>query len=512
VTSLPLLLLLAAGDAAASPGYDALVELGVAQGRDGRLDEAQRTLDRAVALDPRAAAAWRERGGLHFLRREYAEAARDFRRAWRLERDAYSTRMLGNALHLLGRHEDALEAWNRAGMPSVREIHIQGLEELPPSMVRRELRVSEGDLLTARGMRETRLRLDETDAFSRFSFRPALQEGGSADLEIVAGERRGFGPRAAFLVTTGGYALASKVRLRYDNLWPGVTPAVEYKWESTQPRLRGFLNWARPLGLDLNLRLEGVVFTRPSYDLDGPLRMDAHGIDLAVRRVLGPATVAELGFRTRTRDFTEPRPDAQDGRWTGLEGALEHGLLGGRHQVDALARGFHTAGALGSDLSYGTVQAAVRYRGLVAGDDGTVMPGSMVACRVLGGWGTSGTPLDAMFAPGAGSEMDYPLRGHRQKIDGVLGAEPIGRRLALVNVEWRQRLFRVTRWSASLGAVAFYDGGRIEGTTQGIDQTIHDVGLGVRLRIGAAMLRADYGASLTGDGKNALTFGFGQVF
>ncbi len=512
MTYLPLLLLMAGGDPGAALDYQGLVALGVAQGREGNLDEARRTLDRAVALDPRAPAAWRERGGLHFLRREYADAARDFRQALRLEPDAYSARMLGNALHLAGRYEDALEAWNRAGIPLVRDIRIEGLDALPEGMVRRELAVSEGGLLTARQLRESKLRLQETEAFDSFSFRPVPHDGEKTDIEIVARERHGFGGRAEFLVTSGGHALASKVRLRYHNVWPGFTPGVEYKWEKTQPRLRGTLHWGRPFGLGVNLRVEGVVFTRPSYDLDGPLRMDAHGVDLAVRRVLGPATVGELGFRTRTRDFTRQRSDAQDGRWTGLEGALEHGLLGGRHQVDAMARAFHTAGALGSDLSYGATVAALRYRGMMAGEDRTVMPGSVLACRVLGGWGSSDAPLDAMFAPGAASEMDYPLRGHRGKLDGVLGVAPIGRRLGLVNVEWRQRLFHMRRWSASLGAVAFYDGARVADTAQGGDQTIHDVGFGLRLRLGSAILRGDYGTSLIGDGKNALTFGFGQVF
>ena len=49
-------------------------------------------------------------------------------------------------------------------------------------------------------------------------------------------------------------------------------------------------------------------------------------------------------------------------------------------------------------------------------------------------------------------------------------------------------------------------------TAQGGDQTLHDVGIGLRLGLrGKLLLRGDWGHGLT-DGKNALTAGIGQVF
>ena len=115
-----------------------------------------------------------------------------------------------------------------------------------------------------------------------------------------------------------------------------------------------------------------------------------------------------------------------------------------------------------------------------------------------------------MFAPGAASEMELPLRAHRQKNGGVLGGAPIARSLALANFEWRQRLLR--RKAFQVGYVLFYDGGVMGRTAQGGDETLHDVGIGLRLGLrGKLLLRGDWGYGLT-DGKNALTAGIGQVF
>ena len=49
-------------------------------------------------------------------------------------------------------------------------------------------------------------------------------------------------------------------------------------------------------------------------------------------------------------------------------------------------------------------------------------------------------------------------------------------------------------------------------TARGGDETLHDVGVGLRLGMrGSLLLRADYGWGLT-DGKSALTGGIGHVF
>jgi hypothetical protein len=136
----------------------------------------------------------------------------------------------------------------------------------------------------------------------------------------------------------------------------------------------------------------------------------------------------------------------------------------------------------------------------------------VLATQVQWGIGGTGMPLDDMFAPGTASEADMPLRAHRQKHSGVLGETPIGRNALVANVEWRQRL--INHRLGQFGVVLFYDGARVADTAQGPKVSlIHDAGVGLRLTLkGSPVLRLDYGWSLTGDGKNALTAGVGHTF
>jgi hemolysin activation/secretion protein len=108
--------------------------------------------------------------------------------------------------------------------------------------------------------------------------------------------------------------------------------------------------------------------------------------------------------------------------------------------------------------------------------------------------------------------MELPLRAHHQDRDGILGAAPLGRRLTLVNTEWRRRLVR-RAWVQG-GVVLFYDAGWVSGGPNQSDQdhSLHDVGMGIRLGfVGSSILRFDFGHSLS-DGKNAFSFGLNQIF
>jgi hypothetical protein len=228
---------------------------------------------------------------------------------------------------------------------------------------------------------------------------------------------------------------------------------------------------------------------------------------------LDARTVAQVGLRARDRTFTPARFDGPDGAINGFDAGIERRWMDGRRQrLQSALYFFQAAEALGSDFVYPRGLAILRYYGTVAGDDHGEMPGSVFATQLQWGVGGTGMPLDDMFSPGTASEADMPLRAHRQKRSGVLGYTPIGRNVVLANVEWRQRL--VNHRFGQAGVVLFYDGARVGDTAQGPRQaTIHDAGIGLRLRVrGAPILRIDYGWSLTGDGKTALTAGVGHVF
>jgi tetratricopeptide repeat protein/surface antigen-like variable number repeat protein len=495
--------------------YDALVAQGISLGREGRLEEAARAFDAAIATDPSRPEGRVERGGLLFLEKRYDEAARDLREALRLREDAYTRDLLGSSLHLAGRSDEALAVWNVQDRPVVGEVEISGLVHTLDPVARREVAVAPGQVLTLASVRETRLRLTEAGIFDRVTVRPVPRGDGKADVEVALLERYGFFRNPVDLALNAGTNLLfERVRPRFWNIGGrGISVGGQYRWEANRPDLSLQIDWARPVGLGANLRLSAFR-GRQLYDLDdGPLQRRSRGLDAGLRRVLGSRTVAQLVFRTRDREFSRPDPDAPPGNIIGFEAGLERQVLDTRrHHIDASVRLFGSGHALGSDLTFARAAAWASYRLYLSAPEGVLIEPSVLAAQVHWGRGGSGMPIDEMFAPGASPEMELPLRAHHQDRDGALGATPLGRRLTLVNTEWRRRVLRSTWFQA--GIVLFYDGAWISASPDSSDQdhSLHDVGMGIRLGfVGSSTLRFDFGHGLS-DGNNAFSFGLNQTF
>jgi predicted double-glycine peptidase len=505
-------LLVARDRAVAAPAtYEELVARGVAAGRSGSHAEAEDALQRAIAAAPSRPEARVELAGLRFLEKKYEDAAAGFASALIYQPDPYAREMLAASLHLAGHTEDALKEWNRLGQPRLDQVEIKGLVHTHDRVARRELSVFPEGVLDLGAYRESRLRLEELGIFKRIELRPLPKQRGHVDLEVDLAERHGFGDLVEVGTRSAVFAIRKKVVLRYFNLaGEGINLGLDYKWQKTQPHLKGSVEWPRPFGLPANLRVEALR-ARPSYDLGGPFTLRTRGGDVSLRRVVGPGTVAEAGWRVRDRTFSLARPDAPDGRISGYQLGLDHRFVDRRrNRFDMSARFFQALSSLGSDLSYPLGQVALRYHGFLSLPDGKPIARSALAAQLILGRGGRRTPLDEMFTPGASSEMDYPLRGHYMRRRGILGGTAIGKDLDLLNVELRRRLADAARFQ--LGAVAFYDGARLPATAQGGSRRMHDLGLGLRLASRGLLLRLDYGRSVSGDGKNAWTGGLGQAF
>lgn len=493
--------------------YDELFAAGVAAARAGRTEEARVALDRALALDPARPEAWVERAGVDFLERRYREAADGLARALARRDDPYARDLRATALELQGRTGEALAEWNRLGRPVLGAVTITGLARTRDRVARREVAAGEGALLRADAFRETRLRLREVGVFPRVRLRVVPRESGRVDLAVALAERHGLGPWRAVAARGAADLFREQVRLEYANLaGAGIVVVAAYKWERTQPRVAGALAWPRPLGLPVKLLVSGLR-ARPTYRFDGEglMTMRTRGADVALRRVVGSRTVVEAGWRLRNRTFDVERPDAPPGRISAATAEADHAILDGpRDRLDVRVAAEAAGAALGSRVPYALGTVAVRYTRASAADPDDVVLASGLAARLLYGRGGDRTPLDAMFAAGAGAESEYPLRGHRLKDHGVLGSSPIGRSLVLLNVEWRQRLF--ARSGVQVGAAGFTDVARPSRTVQGGLGVLTDVGFGLRLAAGALVFRVDQGWSLSGDGRSAWSAGFGHAF
>jgi hypothetical protein len=496
-----------------APSYDGLVAKGLEEARQGQADAARASFDRAILMDPSRPEALVERSGLDFQEKRYDAAADGLARALALRDDPYARELRASALHLAGRVFEALDEWNRLDEPRLGDVRLTGLQKTRDRVARRELRFTEGELLRADSFRESRLRLLEVGVFPRVRLRAVPREDRKADVDIALIERHGFGTWQELAGSTVANLLRSQVRLRYFNVGgEGVVLRAEYKWEDTQPHVLGGVSWPRPFGLPARLIVFGLR-ARPSYALDdGALTLHTPGPDVALRRVVGARTVVEAGWRFRERTYSRPRPDAPDGTLSALALVVERSLVDStRTRLTATANVGGAGSALGSDVRYAQGTFGLRFEHELALPDDHVLPPSTLAARLIYGTGSDGLPLDAMYAPGAGSEVDYPLRGHEQKTDGVLGLTPIGRTMALLNLEWRRRVW--ARPIAQVGVVAFADVIQITRRAVGDDGTLTDVGLGLRVGwSGSWIFRADFGWSLSGDGRSAFSAGFGQSF
>ena len=105
--------------ASASLGYEELVALGVAEARLGNREAAAAAFGNAIAQDLTPTEALLERGGLYFLDGRYEDARRDLQASLALREDAHARDLLAASLHLLGRTDEAIAAWNRLGGPTV---------------------------------------------------------------------------------------------------------------------------------------------------------------------------------------------------------------------------------------------------------------------------------------------------------------------------------------------------------------------------------------------------------
>jgi hypothetical protein len=411
--------------------------------------------------------------------------------------------------------EERLPAWLAAERPRLRSVELRGLQHTRDWVVRRELTLREGEAFDVRRVRETRQRLEETRVFEGIGLQAVPGPPGEAVLQIDLDERHGFGNLWNVLARGAVEAFRQKARVRYGNVaGRGVNLLAEYKWERTQPSLAVSMHAPRPFGLPANVEVVARR-GRPQYDLedDGtdPFTLRTRGIELDLRRVVAAGTLLELGGDVRDRRFSTGGPQGVDGIDAAVHGRVEQRVLDSvRRRMVVSLRVFRAARALGGDLDYTKAIAGISCRAWSSGHGQEPIAASEIAAQVRWGDGSATTPLDDMFAPGAASEMEYPLRAHRQKRDGILGRAPIGRRMALVNVEVRRRLLAADTFSA--GVVAFYDVAHTARSPQGAARTLQDVGVGVRTQgRGSSLLRLDFSHSLS-DGKNALTAGIGHAF
>ncbi|MCU0242815.1 MAG: hypothetical protein MUF51_10380, partial [Vicinamibacteria bacterium] len=250
------------------------------------------------------------------------------------------------------------------------------------------------------------------------------------------------------------------------------------------------------------------------YQLDGrDSELRSKGLGLRLRHVLGPGSVGEVALRYRDRRFTQALEDNHNN--TGSLWSLEASSAKVVAQTERLilrfepqARAGHVAGA----DSYFRASARLGTRLiLVAPGKEDVEPGSSIQGQAVVAWGSRHLPIDEVYAPGFGPDMDYPLRGHAQLKKGVQGIAPLSERIGLVNLEWRHWVIKKPRYR--VGGVLGTDYAYLQ-KLRNLSSRAHllDIGVGLRLFLQAnTLIRIDYGRGLF-DQSQALSTGMGHSF
>jgi hypothetical protein len=487
---------LAPSDAVACGG---LVPDAVTLARAGDLVAAEQRLAAAVGLCPASAAAHRELAGVRFRQQRYLEAIRLSERALAVAPgDAPAWRLLATSRFLAGERDAALAAWNHVGEPVLDLVRIEGLARTRPGVVSARLDLAPRSLLTPAGVRRAERRLGALPSLRLSAVRVEPIGGGRADAVAVAVERSlvpPWRPLAATLAIDAVTRRETRLRLaspahRGDALEAGL------RWWSGRPAF--WLELQAPAAFGV----PGIVTLAALYD------------EQRYAVAAQPASVAVVERRRSARLA------AADWWSADLTGELELGVERISELGTSLVPGLRLERRLARDRAALVARGSV---GLPLGDAAAYARGELRAAwrsathpaplrwQARAGYvaASARSPLAAWPGAGTGTGRETLLRAHPLIADGVVVGEGFGRRLFDAGAELEACV--VCRASLSISAAAFLDAARVWdplGSPAG-GAWLADAGLGLRVRLATAgVLRLDVATPLSGGAAITLSAGW----
>jgi hypothetical protein len=417
------------------------------------------------------------------MERDYRQAARLARETLRVHPlDTDSWRLLGASRYLAADLAGALDAWNRAGTPTVDLVSIEGLSHTPHRVVEQVLGIEPGDLLT---------RTSLTRAARRASLLPAQQmarvtyravPGNLAEVRGAIVERTRIPSRADWLVEAVRLPLDRELEFSIGNA-ATAGDRLTVGWRFWEHRPRGSIAFSFP-----NVRGAGIWTIAASWQQEryaSAPRSEAREARIGWTNWVGARLRLEGGAGVLR----------QEGRATQavLDWSLEY-----RPLDDNVAVGVEARAAPGA-LSFATGSATARWRGRAGG---TALTAGVSVSKT-----SALAPIDRWPGAGTGRARPLLLRAHPLLDDGIVGGDVFGRAVLQSSVEAERPV--LSRGFLRSALAVFADAARAWQRVDGSNSPLHvDVGVGMRLRMaGMPAVRVDVARGLA-DGRTVLSAGW----
>ena len=458
--------------------------LGVVLARQEKWEAAGQALERTMDLNPRSAAAHLELAGVRYRQGANHEAIRLLRKVISMDPgNSYARYFLATLSYLDGRRLEALYHWNAVGEPRINEISYLTPCQANSELIGKLFRLNEGEVLRREEFMDVRWVQERLRLRSDFNWLLQPSSNDRWDLEISLFPSN---------------SLPSKKMLLLQNV-PRVAFNQEVFAEYRNDKGQGFgggLRWnsSRKLGM-ATASFPFLFSTSDVLRLGGAVRGEAwhhtqSGTDFAMKTETLSGSY-EQSFRGRKSLSFHSSYQHQDF-------LFENGSFRSRNpHIFALGLGWSQLVAINpqdsrqlhwtarldriglfGDIRKNTYRLSTRVRvhWLLREKSRTDL-----AFSLQGGTSGNSLPLGYYFSLGVGPDHPLPLRAHRTLRHGRKGNNPLGREVALANLEFRHRLLR---WKFfDLNGFTFNDIAFVGRSPfgQSRQRWFHDVGGGLRL-------------------------------
>jgi len=395
-------------------------------------------------------------------------------------KDRTTNELLGTIFYLQNNLEASLKYWNRAEGPKIQEVRVDPPIPLDPIRLDHVFEFSPASVFTLDQYRRTVRNLNSTEAFSAYTFELTPANPGSFDLTLRSTDRSG----VHYLSALAGLPFRS-VRGDIRNI-RGETINLDalVRWDSRKER--AWMALSTPVGMGASRRLAlQADGRREEWDLSGTrfvLRKMESSIALQSRAGSRGNWSSGVVFGINQHRGT-----------VGYVGAMDYDVVRVPEHRIVLSSGSKVRVQRLASERFAKLDTGVqlRWSPRASGDD------LETSLQVQGGWASTQTPIDELFA--LGIDRDNPghlLRAHPATRSRRKGAAVYANQYGLLNAEIQKIIHEFPLVRVSV--VPFVDTARTGGW-------FVDTGLDLRLRL---LSRATFSFSIGRDLMAGKTVGY----